>query len=84
MGWIDRMTAINLEGQIVRSHYDAKTRVCSYTYQHSDGSRYTVTLPIDELQRLGNTPINKEQRRKHLAMKVLNHMHTHPPDHVAR
>ena len=78
------MTAINLDDQIVASAYDKKARVCSYTYQHSDGSRYTVKVPLDELQKIGTTPANRDVRRKHLAMKILNHMQTNPPDHVAK
>jgi hypothetical protein len=77
------MTAINLDDQIVASSYDAQSRTCSYTYQHSDGSRYTVMLPIDELHKIGTTPANRDVRRKHLAMKILNHIQTNPPDGVA-
>jgi hypothetical protein len=76
------MTAINLDDQIVATAYDAQARVCSYTYQHTDGSRYTVQVPLDELQKLGTTPANRDSRRKHLAMKILNHIQTCPPDDV--
>lgn len=74
------MTIIHPETQIVGSGYDALNRVCSYTYQHSDGSRYTVKIPIDELQKRGHTSIPREQRRRHLAMKIANHIQTAPPD----
>jgi hypothetical protein len=76
------MTAINLDDQIVASSYDKQTRVCSYTYQHPDGSRYTVAVPLDELTSLGMTPMNRETRRKHLATKIVNHVQTNPSDKV--
>jgi hypothetical protein len=76
------MTTINPETQIVASRYDAQNRICFYTYQHSDGSRYTVEVPIDQLHRTGNVSNNREQRRRHLAMKILNHIQTNPPDKV--
>lgn len=74
------MTAINLDDQVVSTGYDAATRTCSYTYQHSDGSRYTVRIPLAELQNLGTTPANRDQRRKHLATRILTHIQTNPPD----
>lgn len=76
------MTVINLEDQIVASAYDPISRECSYTYQHPDGSRYTVRMAIDELHKIGTTPANRDARRKHLATKIVNHMQTKPPDHV--
>jgi hypothetical protein len=76
------MTAINLDDQLVATAYDKQNRVCSYTYQHTDGSRYTVQVPLDELIKLGTTPASAAQRRKHLAMKILNHIQTCPPDDV--
>lgn len=78
------MTAINLDAQIVATSYDAKTRTCAYTYEHSDGSRYTVSVPLDELARIGTTPASRDQRRKHLATKIMNHIQTNPPDQHAR
>lgn len=78
------MTAINLDDQIVASAYDATSRTCSYTYQHSDGSRYTVKIPLDELRKLGTTPANRDVRRKHLATKIMNHIQTNPPDDHGR
>jgi hypothetical protein len=74
------MTVINLDDQIVATTYDKQTRICTYTYQHTDGSRYTVTVPLDELTKLGMLPMNRETRRKHLATKIMNHIHTNPPD----
>ncbi len=76
------MTAINLDDQIVASAYDSKTRTCSYTYQHTDGSRYTVNVPIDEFTKIGTTPTTLNQRRTHLATKIINHIQTNPPDDV--
>jgi hypothetical protein len=76
------MTAINLDDQIVATSYDRKARVCSYTYQHSDGSRYTVKVPLDELTKLGTTPMSRDVRRKYLATKIMNHLRTNPPDHA--
>jgi hypothetical protein len=76
------MTAINLDDQIVSTAFDPKTRICSYVYQHSDGSRYTVAIPLDELARLGTTPANRDVRRRHLAQKILTHIQTNPPDPV--
>ena len=76
------MTVINLDDQIVATAYDAATRVCSYTYQHPDGSRYTVQIPIDDLHKIGTTPANREVRRKHLATKILNHVQTNKPDQI--
>lgn len=78
------MTAINLDDQVVASSYDSASRVCSYTYQHSDGSRYTVKVPIDDLHKLGMTPMNRQQRREHLATRILTHIQTNPPDDVVR
>lgn len=77
------MTAINLIDQIVATAYDRKSRVCSYTYQHTDGSRYTVRIPIDDLAKIGAGMTGKardEQRRKHLATRLLTHMQSNPPD----
>ena len=77
------MTAINLTDQLVATAYDHKTRICSYTYQHTDGSRYTVTAPLDELVKVGAHMIGKardEARRKHLATRIMNHIQTNPPD----
>lgn len=76
------MTTIHPETQIVASAYDKLTRICSYTYEHSDGSRYTVKIPIDELQKRGNTSIPRDQRRRHLAVKVANHIQTSKPDGI--
>lgn len=74
------MTAINLDDQVVATAYDPLTRMCSYTYQHTDGSRYTVTLSIDDLQKIGTTPATTNQRRNFLATKIMNHIATNPPD----
>ena len=76
------MTAINLDAQIVSTAYDPIGRVCSYVYQHPDGARYTVHIPIDELEKIGTTPANRDVRRKHLAMKIHHHINTHKPDHA--
>lgn len=74
------MTTINLDDQIVSTSFDPATRACSYVYQHHDGSRYTVTIPLDELQKLGTTPANRDVRRRHLAQKIVTHMQTSMPD----
>ncbi len=74
------MTAINLDDQIVATSYDKVTRICTYTYQHSDGSRYTVAVPLDELQKLGTTPANRDVRRRFLAQRIVTHIQTNPPD----
>lgn len=74
------MTAINLEHQIVATAYDPLTRICSYTYQHTDGSRYTTEIHIDDLAKIGTTHASAAQRRKHLATRLLTHMQTNPPD----
>jgi DNA topoisomerase IB len=76
------MTVINLDDQVVATAYDRKTRLCSYTYQHTDGSRYTVSVPLDDLRKLGTTPANRDVRRKFLATKIMNHIQTNPPDKV--
>jgi len=76
------MTAINLDAQIVGSSYDPITRICSYTYEHPDGARYTVKVEVDEFQKIGTTPATREVRRKHLAMKIQHHINTHKPDHA--
>ncbi len=78
------MTAINLTDQIVASSYDHKTRTCSYTYQHTDGARYTVKVHLDEFAKFGATPSTRDQRRKHLAIKIANHIQFNPPDGHAR
>ena len=76
------MTAINLDDQIVATAYDKVARTCSYTYQHTDGTHYTVTMPIEELQKIGITPANRDVRRKHLAQKIMSHIQVNPPDAV--
>jgi len=80
MGWVNRMTAINLDDQIVATAYDAQARVCCYTYQHSDGSRYTIKVPLDDLNKVGPMPAKKLERRKHLATRILHHIQTNLPD----
>jgi hypothetical protein len=74
------MTVINLDDQIVATAYDAATRVCSYTYQHSDGSRYTVQVPLDDLHKIGTTPATADARRQHLATRIMTHIQNNPPD----
>ncbi len=71
------MTVINPEDQIVASAYDETTRTCFYTYQHSDGSRYTVKVTLDELNAHAG---NKQARRNHIAQKILSHIQSNPPD----
>ena len=71
------MTAINLDSQIVATSYDKLNRVCSYTYQHSDGARYTVRIPIDDL--LKHRP-NKANARNFVGRAILNHIQSNPPD----
>lgn len=71
------MTTIHPETQVVASSYDAPSRTCFYTYQHSDGSRYTVKVPLDELLKKGD----RTKRRTHLATKIINHIQANPPDH---
>ncbi len=71
------MTAINLDTQIVATSYDKQARVCSYTYQHSDGSRYTVRIPIDELNK--HKP-NKVAARNFVGRAILSHIQSNPPD----
>lgn len=76
------MTAINLDDQIVASSFCPGARVYTYTYQHTDGSRYTVSVAVDDLRKIGTTPANRDLRRKFLATKIINHIQTNPPDHV--
>jgi len=71
------MTAINLDTQIVATSYDKLARTCSYTYQHSDGSRYTVTIPLDDLNKFKP---NKVNARNFVGKTILNHIQTNPPD----
>lgn len=78
------MTTIHPETQIVASAYDAATRTCCYTYEHSDGSRYTIKVPIDEFEKIGINRATLMQRRTYLAQKIISHVQTHPPDHVER
>jgi hypothetical protein len=70
------MTTINPETQIVASSYDELNRIYSYTYQHSDGSQYTVKIPADELQG------PRDQRRRQIAQKIITHIQTNPPDNA--
>ena len=72
------MTTIHPETQVVASTYDGLSRMCSYTYQHSDGSRYTVKVPLDELLKKGN----RANRRQHLATKIMHHIQSNPPDRI--
>ena len=74
------MTVINLDDQIVATRYDNDKRSCFYTYQHTDGSRYTVEVSMDELAKIGTTPANRDARRRHLANKIISHIQTNPPD----
>jgi hypothetical protein len=74
------MTTINPETQVVASSYDAQNRICSYTYQHSDGSHYTVQVPLADLEKMGMGVATRDQRRRHVAMKILDHIQTNPPD----
>jgi len=74
------MTVINLDDEVVATAYDPATRICTYTYQHPDGSRYTVPVHLDELAKLGTTPANRGSRRQYLAMKIQNHVATNKPD----
>lgn len=78
------MTTINLDDQIVATSYDSKTNICTYTYQHTDGSRYTVPVHLYDLTRLGTTPVNRDVRRRHLAQRILTHIQTNPPDNHER
>lgn len=71
------MTAINLDTQIVATAYDRQARVCSYTYQHTDGSRYTVQIPIDDLNKFKPNKINA---RNFVGRSILNHIQSNPPD----
>ena len=74
------MTVINLDDQIVSTAYDKQSRLCSYTYQHTDGSLYTIQIPLDDLRKIGTTPANRDVRRKFVATKIMNHIQTNPPD----
>lgn len=74
------MTTINLDDQIVGSTFDPQTRICTYTYEHHDGERYTITVPLDDLHKLGTTPATLQQRRDHIARRILSHIQTNPPD----
>lgn len=74
------MTVINLDAQIIATRFDPASRTCFYTYQHTDGSQYTVAVPLDELASLGTTPANRDARRRHLAHKIVTHIQTNPPD----
>ncbi len=74
------MIAINLDDQIVGSTFNPQTRICTYTYEHHDGSRYTVEVPLEELTKLGTTPMNRVTRRNHLATKIMTHMQSNGPD----
>lgn len=76
------MTTIHPETQIVGSRYEALSRICEYTYQHSDGSRYTVKVPIDALERSGNAATTRQQRRLAIAQKIISHVQNNPPDHI--
>lgn len=77
------MTTIHPETQIVASAYDPLTRICSYTYQHSDGSHYTVDVPLSEFEKIGLGRATQMQRRTHLAQKIISHVQTRPPDHAS-
>lgn len=75
-----RVTTIHPETQIVASSFDKFSRICSYTYEHADGSRYTVEVHIDDLQKRGNKVIPKIERRRNIAMRIANHVATNAPD----
>lgn len=74
------MTTINPESQVVASSYNPWTRVCTYTYEHADHSRYTVSVHIDEFHKIGTTPATRDQRRRHLALRIQSHIQSNPPD----
>lgn len=74
------MTTINPETQIVSSAYDPLNRMCSYVYQHSDGSQYTVQIQLSEFEAIGMGRGTTEQRRRHVAQKIISHVQANPPD----
>lgn len=74
------MTTINPETQIVASAYDELNRICSYTYEHTDGSRYTVKVPMSDLEKIGLGRATVDQRRRHIAQTIISHVQANPPD----
>lgn len=72
------MTAINPETQIIGTAFDPKARVYSYTYQHTDGSRYTVKIPAEQLDGLKT----KVARRNFIALKIRDYIQSNRPDNA--
>jgi len=35
---------------------------------------------LDDLHKIGTTPASREQRRRHLAMRIQTHIQNNPPD----
>jgi hypothetical protein len=71
------VTVLSLDSQIVGSSFDQLSQTCTYTYQHSDGSRYTVRIPVSELDKAGPNRVN---RRNHVGRMIVNHIQSSPPD----
>ena len=57
------MSFIALESEVVGTHYDPKTRICSYTILR-DGKRWTAHVPLEALEKHKG---NKKLRRDFIA-----------------
>ena len=60
------MMTLSPETEIVSTQFDEQARICHYTVAR-EGKRWTVSIPIDELHKLG---ANHRARRMFLANKV--------------
>lgn len=72
--WVIDMAAVALETEVVGSRYDKTTRTCYYTIERN-GSRWTVSLPIDQFAKHKS----KQLRRNYLANALTTAMRN-PPD----
>lgn len=69
---------IALESELVASHFDPLTRICSYTIQRG-GERWTVKIPHADLEKHKG---NKQLRRNHVANALQNAMRGAPDPHA--
>ena len=58
--------SVNLDSEVVATAFDPATRTCSYTIER-DGKRWTVPIPLHQLEQHGNTVSGQQSRRTHLA-----------------
>lgn len=56
---------INLDGEIVATAFDPIAGTCSYTLERG-GKRWTVSVPLQQLDAHGPVSLTKQIRRNHV------------------